>query len=145
MSEEKKKKRKKKRSAAELLEAKKRELAKLEERVRRKSIEQAIESGKLSEEKEKEFKALKRKVSVMRKAADIFEAAGSDDAAKQAEKLAKRFGKAMAVMVDEADEGSEEEEEEEEGEEEEEEEEGEGEDDDEYEDEEEEEEEEEED
>jgi len=141
MSEEKKKKRKKKRSAAELLEAKKRELAKLEERVRRKSIEQAIESGKLSEEKEKEFKALKRKVSVMRKAADIFEAAGSDAAAKQAEKLAKRFGKAMAVMVDEAAEGSEEEEEEE-GEEEEEEE-GEGEDDDEYEDEEEEEEEEE--
>ena len=53
MSEQ-KKKRKKKRSATELLAAKKRELAKLEERVRRKSIEQAIESGKLSEEKEKE-------------------------------------------------------------------------------------------
>lgn len=139
MSEE-KKKRKKKRSATELLAAKKRELAKLEERVRRKSIEQAIESGKLSEEKEKEFKALKRKVSVMRKAADIFEAAGSDDAAKQAEKLAKRFSKAMAVMVDEADEEGEEEEEEGEEEEEYEEEEEEGGDDDEYEEEEEEEE-----
>jgi hypothetical protein len=129
-----KKKRKKKRSAKELLAAKKKELKKLEERVRRKSIEQAIESGKLSEEKEKEFKALKRKVSVMRKAADIFEDADADDAVEQANKLANRFSKAMAVMVDEADEESEDEEgeeyeEEEEGEEEEEEEES---DDDEY-------------
>jgi len=123
MSEE-KKKRKKKRSAKELLAAKERELEKLKERVRRKNVEQAIESGKLSEEKEKEFKALKRKVSVMRKAADIFEDAGAEDAAGAASKLVKRFGKAMAVMVDEADEESEDpEEEEEEGEEEEEEEE----------------------
>jgi len=128
MSDAKKKKRNKKRSASELVEAKKRELQKLEERVRRKSIEQAIQSGKLSEEKEKEFKALKRKVSVMRKAADIFESAGDDDAAKSATKLGNRFSKAMAVMVDEAD--DEEEEEESEGEEEESE--GEEEDDDEY-------------
>lgn len=105
------KKRKKKRSAKELYEAKKRELQKLEERMRRKEIEKAIEAGNLSEEKEKEFKALKRKASVMRKAADIFKDAGDDDAETAAHKLETRFSKAMAVMIDEVDEESEEEEE----------------------------------
>lgn len=119
MSDE-KKKRKKKRSAKELLAAKKRELQKLEERVRRKEIEKAIEGGKLSEEKEKEFKALKRKVSVMRKAADIFDSVDADEAAEVARKLETRFSKAMAIMVDEAEEEGEDEEEYEEEEEEEE-------------------------
>lgn len=99
-----KKKRKKKRSPAELLAAKRRELQKLEERVRRQKIEKAIKAGNLSEEKEKEFKALKRKATVMRKAASIFDEAGEDESAVQADKLASRFGKAMSVIVDEADE-----------------------------------------
>ena len=127
-----KKKRKKKRSAKELYEAKRRELQKLEERMRRKEIEKAIEAGNLSEEKEKEFKALKRKVSVMRKAADIFKDAGADEAEEAAHKLETRFSKAMAVMIDEADEDSDSDEEESEDEDEESEEDS---DDDEYEDE----------
>ncbi len=113
MSDE-KKKRKKKRSAEELLAAKKRELAKLEARVKRKKIEEAIESGSLSDEKEKEFKGLKRRASVMKKAADIFEDAGEDEAVDIAHKLETRFNKAIAALIQEAEEEVSDEEEEDE-------------------------------
>jgi len=112
MSDE-KKKRKKKRSPQELVAAKMRELEKLQARVRRKAVENAIKDGTLSEEKEKEFKELKRKASVLRKAVDILEEEGKDAAAKTASGLSNKFSKAMAAMVDEADEEVEEEEEEE--------------------------------
>lgn len=109
-----KKKRKKKRSAEELLAAKKRELQKLEARVKRKKVEEAIKGGSLSDEKEKEFKGLKRKASTMKKAADIFEDAGEDEAVDIAHKLEARFNKAISALIQEAEEEVEDDDEEEE-------------------------------